>query len=136
MGRPSTTHTLIVWMNGEHVGAWSMSARTEPSFTYAESWFASPAFRTLSLSLPAIRSNPSVRGKVVDDFFDNLLPDSDIIRKRLQSKFKASDTGAFGLLAAVGRDRVAAERPQDFPANLASAIFDGLRASAGRLVGP
>ncbi|MEC5159998.1 serine/threonine protein kinase HipA of HipAB toxin-antitoxin module [Janthinobacterium sp. CG_S6] len=36
------------------------------------------------------------------------LPDSDIIRKRLQSKFKASDTGAFELLAAVGRDCVGA----------------------------
>ncbi|MEC5159997.1 HipA-like protein [Janthinobacterium sp. CG_23.3] len=72
MGRPSKTQTLIVWMNGEQVGAWSVSARGEPSLTYAESWFASPALRALSLSLPAIRSNPCVRGKVVDDFFDNL----------------------------------------------------------------
>lgn len=104
MGRPSKTQTLLVWLNGAEVGEWRIPHRAEPMFTYAEHWFASAAFRPLSLSLPAIRSNRTVKGKVVNDFFDNLLPDSDIIRKRLQSKFKTSDTNAFALLNAVGRD--------------------------------
>ncbi|MEO6919956.1 MAG: type II toxin-antitoxin system HipA family toxin [Collimonas sp.] len=108
MGRPSKTQTLVTWLNGERVGTWSIPPHAEPSFTYEESWFSSPAFRSLSLSLPAIKSNPSIKGAVVNDFFDNLLPDSEIIRKRLQTKFRASDTGAFALLAAVGRDCVGA----------------------------
>jgi serine/threonine-protein kinase HipA len=108
MGRPSKTQALDAWLNGELVGTWKFQPHAESSFTYAESWFASPAFRSLSLSLPAIAANPVVKGRVVSDFFDNLLPDSDTIRRRIQAKFKTANTGAFALLAAVGRDCVGA----------------------------
>lgn len=103
------------------MGLWRLPPHTEPSFTYDESWFASPAFRSLSLSLPAIPGNRVVKGSIVNDFFDNLLPDNEVIRKRLQSKFRAADTGAYALLAAVGRDCVGAVQllpPGETPDNL------------------
>ncbi len=107
-GRPSIAQSLTVWLNGERVGVWEIPRNAEPSFTYAESWFDSPAFRPVSLSLPALRVNPTVKGEQVNAYFDNLLPDSDVIRRRLQAKFKTQDTGAIALLAAVGRDCVGA----------------------------
>ena len=107
-GRPSIAQSLAVWLNGERVGIWEIPRNAEPSFTYAESWFDSPAFRPVSLSLPALRVNPTVKGEQVNAYFDNLLPDSDVIRRRLQAKFKTQDTGAIALLAAVGRDCVGA----------------------------
>jgi serine/threonine-protein kinase HipA len=85
-----------------------LGCNKEHAFTYDESWFASPGFRSLSLSMPAILTLPIIKGDVVSHFFDNLLPDSDIIRTRLQAKFKARDIGAFSLLEAVGRDCVGA----------------------------
>ncbi len=95
-------------MNGEFVGTWNLTNRGEPEFAYDESWFASPAFRSLSLSLPATPANLVIRGQRVNDFFDNLLPDSEPIRRRLQAKFRTPGRDAFSLLAAVGRDCVGA----------------------------
>jgi serine/threonine-protein kinase HipA len=40
----------------------------------------------------------------VESWFDNLLPDSEVIRRRAQSRFQTASTSAFDLLAAVGRD--------------------------------
>lgn len=98
---------LVVWTNGEHVGTWSI-ADGEHRFQYAESWLASPAARRLSLSLPFTPNNVSHRGETVKNFFDNLLPDSDAIRRRLRVKFATGSTDTFDLLAAVGRECVGA----------------------------
>ena len=108
MGRPSKTRALTTWMNGELVGTWKLANRGDPEFVYDASWFASAAFRSLSLSLPATPADPVIRGQRVNDFFDNLLPDSQHIRKRLQAKFRTPGRDAFSLLAAVGRDCVGA----------------------------
>ncbi|EGF31742.1 HipA protein [Oxalobacteraceae bacterium IMCC9480] len=108
MGRRSHTGTLCTWLNGEFVGEWALPRHTDASFTYHAGWFASAAFRSLSLSLPAVESNPAVKGQAVNNYFDNLLPDSEVIRRRLQAKFKTTGTDAFALLAAVGRDCVGA----------------------------
>jgi serine/threonine-protein kinase HipA len=40
----------------------------------------------------------------VENWFDNLLPDSDAIRRRAQARFQAASTRAFDLLTAIGRD--------------------------------
>jgi len=45
---------------------------------------------------------------IVDHYFDNLLPDSVSIRKRLQSRFGTESQDAFDLLTAIGRDCVGA----------------------------
>lgn len=94
-------------MNGESVGEWRRPARGGPEFAYAESWLASPAARPVSLSLPLRpHSQPYRRG--VEEFFDNLLPDSRAIRERIQRRFGTASTGAFDLLLEIGRDCVGA----------------------------
>jgi serine/threonine-protein kinase HipA len=94
---------LAVWTNGEHVGTWSVVGG-EHRFQYAEAWRRSPAGRRLSLSLPFTPDNVAHRGEVVRNFFDNLLPDSDAIRRRMAEKFSLARFDTFNLLAAVGRD--------------------------------
>jgi serine/threonine-protein kinase HipA len=108
MGRPSRSQALNIWMNGERVGVWHLPNRRAPEFVYDPAWLESPAFRPLSLSLPATPVSPVVRGEQVNAFFDNLLPDSEAIRRRLQQRFKTASREAFDLLAAVGRDCVGA----------------------------
>ncbi len=123
MGRPSRSRVLNVWMNGELVGAWRLPTRGEPEFAYEPGWLASPNFRSLSLSLPASPIRPLIRGERVNAFFDNLLPDSEVIRKRVQQKFRTSSSEAFDLLAAIGRDCVGAIQllpVNDSPTGLAS----------------
>ena len=94
-------------MNGEHVGTWSATRSGVPSFTYDAQWMRSPAVRALSLSLP-LTADGEHRGDLVAHYFDNLLPDSVAIRRRLATRFKTRSTAAFDLLAAIGRDCVGA----------------------------
>lgn len=98
---------LHVWMNGLHVGAWSTLRTGTPVFRYAESWARADEGRALSLSLP-LTASLEHRGDVVTHYFDNLLPDSAAIRRRLRSRFRARSTEAFDLLTAIGRDCVGA----------------------------
>jgi serine/threonine-protein kinase HipA len=58
----------------------------------------------LSLSLPAGLGASALSGDAVESWFDNLLPDSEVIRRRAQTRFQTASTSAFDLLAAVGRD--------------------------------
>ena len=77
--------------------------------TYAESWVDSPAARPLSLSLQlSMNDNLPLRGAKVEYFFENLLPDSSAIRRRLAARYKAGSDDAFSLLTAIGRDCVGA----------------------------
>jgi serine/threonine-protein kinase HipA len=98
---------LHVWMNGLHVGVWSTLRSGTPVFRYVEAWPRAEEGRALSLSLP-ITASLEHRGDVVEHYFDNLLPDSAAIRRRLRSRFRARSTDAFDLLAAIGRDCVGA----------------------------
>lgn len=113
---PKSTH-LVVWMNGARVGMWAQPRAGSPSFQYDPAWVSSEAARVLSLSLPFAPGNAPHRGETVTHFFDNLLPDSDGIRARLQAKFATNSTGAFDLLTAIGRDCVGAVQllPDDTP---------------------
>ena len=99
---------LGVWMNGVAVGTWVLPRRGgATSFEYEPSWVASAAARALSLSLP-ITSAGVIRGPEVDHYFDNLLPDSIDIRRRLGRRFGTRSTSAHDLLSAIGRDCVGA----------------------------
>lgn len=99
--------SLTVWMNGERVGEWTTLRTGTPVFRYERSWIHSPSARPLSLSIP-ITADQEVRGSAVDDYFDNLLPDSVAIRRRLRTRFQTRSTEAFDLLTAIGRDCVGA----------------------------
>ena len=98
---------LWVWMNGERVGTWLRSRTGSHRFVYEESWLASSRVRPLSLSLP-ITPDRTVAGSVVANFFDNLLPDDERIRRRVSARFKVGSTDVFELLQAIGRDCVGA----------------------------
>ena len=113
-GRPSHRHALAVWMNGERVGEWQSSPNTGHAFRYDERWLANPLRRPLSLSLPLEGGTERLTGPRVEWFFDNLLPDSSDIRKRLSHKF-GSGTRTMDLLEQIGRDCVGAVQllPQD-----------------------
>ncbi|MBI2724813.1 MAG: type II toxin-antitoxin system HipA family toxin [Polaromonas sp.] len=108
--RPRTKpqdNELAVWSNGERVGTWYLSDG-EHRFQYQADWLQSAAGRPVSLSMPFVPGNLPHRGQVVHNYFDNLLPDSDAIRRRLRDKFATGSTAAFDLLSAIGRDCVGA----------------------------
>ena len=108
MGRRSHTRTLGIWANGRRVGQWRLPARGADELSYDEGWAASPEGRPLSLSLPIPLDPVPIRGDSVHNYFDNLLPDNDAIRRRLQSRFRTDSIDAFDLLQAIGRDCVGA----------------------------
>ncbi len=108
MARPRKTSQLAVWMNAERIGTWTLGANNAHAFSYEESWLLSAASRPLSLSMPLQPAAFSYRGEIVESFFDNLLPDSREIRRRIQTRFGAVSTQAFDLLTEIGRDCVGA----------------------------
>ncbi len=106
MPRPSSRRDLGVWMNGERVGTWTSRPGRPDEFVYAEEWLATADARPLSLSM-VLQPEP-FKGPRVAAFFDNLLPDNQRIRQRLQRRFETATTGAFDLLMEIGRDCVGA----------------------------
>ena len=107
MGRRSKTKRLNIWMNGIPVGYWETTRQGE-RLGYFDEWLADEQARPLSLSLPFLPGNAPYQGQIVTDYFDNLLPDNDAIRRRLAQRHQAGGTDAFHLLAKLGRDCVGA----------------------------
>lgn len=101
------TRALSAWMNGELVGVWTQGRTGHHRFVYDRDWVNSPRARALSLSLP-ITASRQIEGPSVENYFDNLLPDSEAIRRRLRDRFKTGSVTAFKLLEAIGRDCVGA----------------------------
>ena len=99
---------LAVWANGVRVGLWRIPSRGPVEFIYDEAWLEADEARPLSLSLPLSPDLAPRKGAAVEAYFDNLLPDSEPIRRRLQDRFHTASRGAFDLLAAIGRDCVGA----------------------------
>ncbi|MFM0639998.1 type II toxin-antitoxin system HipA family toxin [Paraburkholderia metrosideri] len=108
MGRQTHSRALSVWANGERVGVWRLPTRGPMEFAYDPAWVASPAGRPLSLSLPFAPGNVAHKGPRVLNYFDNLLPDSEAIRKRIAQRYQTDTLDAFDLLQAIGRDCVGA----------------------------
>lgn len=106
MARPSKSRALSVWMNGERVGTWVTHPAKPDEFGYTPEWLTTDGARPISLSMPLRPTE--YKGETVTAYFDNLLPDSRRIRERIQRHFGASSSGAFDLLAEIGRDCVGA----------------------------
>jgi serine/threonine-protein kinase HipA len=122
MARRTSSGRLDLWMNGLPVGHWDNTPGGE-RLVYRGDWLADPQGRPLSLSLPFTPGNQPYRGQIVTDFFDNLLPDSEPIRRRIATRFKTGGTSPFQLLAALGRDCVGALQmlpPDEEPVGLDS----------------
>lgn len=108
MARVARPRGLNIWMNGELVGNWECPTSGLERLTYDESWLSNELARPLSLSLPLPQASsakgPHHTGERVANFFENLLPDNQVIRERLRDRFKSKNTAAFNLLQEIGRD--------------------------------
>jgi len=110
---------LDIWMNGIQVGFWE-KVKGEDTLQYLPEWIENKQGRPLSLSLDFTPGNHSYRGNIVRDYFDNLLPDSEGIRRRLAMRYQAESLDPFDLLRELGKDCVGAiqllhvdEQPED-----------------------
>ncbi len=114
---------LALYMNGERVGIWRLTTGNE-ELEYAESWLQSPRGRPISLRFPFVPGKAQYSGAEVHNYFENLLPDTQLIRSRLAQRFNADATDAFSLLRELGRDCVGALQiiPEDEPPPATDAI--------------
>ncbi|HKU55371.1 MAG TPA: type II toxin-antitoxin system HipA family toxin [Rhizomicrobium sp.] len=93
---------LRVLLNGRLVGHLNKNPNGAMDFRYDQSWLAWRHALPVSLSLP-LRED-AYRGEPAIAVFDNLLPDSDVLRRRVAEKVGAAGTDAYSLLAAIGHD--------------------------------
>lgn len=106
MGRKSKLKQLFVYMNSIQIGVLQLRNSSDLSFQYSQSWLIAREARPISLSMP-LREQPYA-GEQVYHFFDNLLPDNESIRARIQRRFNISSNHCFDLLTAIGQDCVGA----------------------------
>jgi serine/threonine-protein kinase HipA len=100
-------HTpLRVLLNNQLMGQLMKEPGGAISFRYDESWLSNDTAIPVSLSLP-LRED-AFKGEPVVAVFENLLPDSDVLRKRVAEKVGAKGTDAYSLLSQIGRDCVGA----------------------------
>jgi serine/threonine-protein kinase HipA len=106
MARSRTHVPLAVFVNGRRVGRLRKETSGSIDFQYDGSWLEWEHTFPISLSLP-LREDRYV-GTAVIAVFDNLLPDSNPIRRRLAERVRAEGDDAYSLLTAIGRDCVGA----------------------------
>src|SRR5687768_232614 len=106
MARSKTYRDLHVYMNGISVGTLTRNVMGHLTFTYNRKWLDWPNSRPISLSMPL--TEIPFKGEVVDCYFDNLLPDNELIRGRIQARFNAPSKRSFDLLSFIGSDCVGA----------------------------
>lgn len=106
MGRRRTRIPLNILLNNRLVGRLTKEASGAISFTYDAGWLGWEHTLPVSLSLPL--SDERYTGVKVSAVFENLLPDSDDIRRYVAERVGATGIDAFSLLAAIGRDCVGA----------------------------
>ena len=85
MARRSSALTVL--LNGLHVGQLARAANGAIDFRYARPWLDWEHAMPVSLSLPL--DTMRYTGAPVTAVFDNLLPDSDDIRRRIAARVGA-----------------------------------------------
>jgi len=93
-------------MNDDPVGKLVKATSGQLRFEYDDSWMGNRSGRPISMSMPL--SDKVYSGSVVENYFENLLPDNVSIRNRIQAKFRAATNSGFDLLWHVGADCVGA----------------------------
>ena len=106
MARPRTRIPLNVFLNARRAGQLRRQSSGAIDFQYDPQWLSWDNAFPISLSLP-MREDRYV-GDPVIAVFDNLLPDSDAVRRRVAERVGADGSDAYNLLAKVGRDCVGA----------------------------
>jgi len=97
---------LNVLLNSRLVGQLRRDTSGAISFRYDRSWLEWESVLPVSLSLPP--REQAYSGAPVISVFDNLLPDSDDLRRRIAARTRAEGTDAYSLLGAIGHDCVGA----------------------------
>lgn len=122
MARQPTHAPLSVYLNGRLVGRLRRESSGAIDFRYDKDWLAWSNAIPVSISLP-LREDRYVGDPVVA-VFENLLPDTDEIRRRVAERSHAGGADAYNLLAAIGRDCVGALQflPAGMEAGAAGAI--------------
>ena len=106
MARRPAHIPLNVFLNGRLVGVLRREANGAIDFLYDQQWLSWQSTFPISLSLP-LREDRYI-GLPVINVFDNLLPDSNVIRRRVAERVGAGGTDPYSLLAALGHDCVGA----------------------------
>lgn len=106
MGRKNHHQELYIYMNGIFVGTLVRSPIGHLTLTYDKNWLNWPNSRPISLSMPL--TEVPYQGSIVNNYFENLLPDSELIRERIQARFNTSSKKCFDLLSSIGGDCVGA----------------------------
>lgn len=106
MARRRAYAPLNVFLNSRFVGALRREASGAIDFQYASEWLDWENTFPISLSLP-LRDERYIGAPVIN-VFENLLPDSDNIRRRVAERVGAGGTDAYSLLTALGHDCVGA----------------------------
>lgn len=106
MGRPPTNAPLNVFLNARLAGVLRRESSGAIDFRYDPQWLSWESTFPISLSLP-LREDRYIGAPVIA-VFDNLLPDSDAIRRRVAERVGAKGTDAYSMLAALGHDCVGA----------------------------
>ena len=106
MARKKQYQNLYAYMNGIAVGTLVRESTGQLIFTYDHDWLNWKNSRSISLSMPL--TEIPYKGHIVDSYFENLLPDSELIRERIQARFSAPSKKCFDLLSFIGGDCVGA----------------------------
>jgi serine/threonine-protein kinase HipA len=106
MPRRARYEPLNVFLNSRLVGQLLRETSGAISFHYDQSWLDWQSALSVSLSLP-LRKQRYI-GAPVLAVFENLLPDSDALRRQIAARARAEGTDAYSLLAAIGHDCVGA----------------------------
>lgn len=106
MARPRAHAPLNVFVNGRLAGVLNRESSGAFDFRYDAQWLAWNSTFPISLSLP-LREDRYIGAPVIN-VFDNLLPDSEPIRRRIAERVGANGTDAYSMLTAIGHDCVGA----------------------------
>ena len=133
MGRRPASKPLTVYPNNRRVGTLAREASGAIRFTYHEDWLSWEHAFPVSLSLP-LREMP-YHGAVVSAVFDNLLPNTDRLRRLVAEKVGARGTDAYSMLSKIGHDCVGALQfiADDEPAPEATKLLRGEQIDASEI---
>ena len=106
MGRRRRYEPLRVYLNNRLVGHLGKEPSGAIAFQYDQSWLDWEHALPVSQSLPLREA--TFRGEPVMAVFDNLLPDSDALRRRVAERVGSRGTDAYSMLSAIGHDCVGA----------------------------
>jgi serine/threonine-protein kinase HipA len=95
-----------VLLNNRLVGRLQKEPSGAIYFRYDESWLSKGNATPVSLSLPL--RDDAYKGERVAAVFENLLPDSEMLRRRVAERVGAKGIDAYSLLSQIGRDCVGA----------------------------